>query len=174
MILEVTPPLAQALALRASIEPSSEVRSQLASSARRLPARDALPIVRAPAGTAEDERDIHIPLLLWWAIEAKVASDPELVLAMFSENESWNLPIVKSTVIERLMRRFAASGTRAGFDPLRQLLALAPGPDHVKRLMSGLRIGLRRPVARGPAARAASTALAKLQRRFDHTRPAPR
>ena len=134
---QVTPPLAQALALRASLETSVEVRSQLACSARRLPARDALPIVRSLLARSDDQRDLHIPLLLWWAIEAKVASDPQLVLAMFSEKESWNLPIVKSTIIERLMRRFAASGTRADLTRCAQLLALAPGPDHVKHLMSG-------------------------------------
>ena len=29
--------------------------------------------------------DIHMPLLLWWAIEAKVATDPEAVLALFED-----------------------------------------------------------------------------------------
>ena len=33
----------------------------------------------------EDASDIHMPLLLWWAIEAKVATDPEAVLALFRE-----------------------------------------------------------------------------------------
>ena len=91
----VTHPVAQSLARRATIEPNVEVRSQLACSAKRLPALDALPIIRALLAHSEDERDIHIPLLLWWALEAKVATDPELVLAAFSEREIWNLPIAK-------------------------------------------------------------------------------
>ena len=97
-----------------------------------------MPIVRALLARGEDEQDIHIPLLLWWALEAKVASDPELILAMFSEPETWNLPVVKATVTERLMRRFAAAGTRQDLSRCARLLALAPGPDHVKRLMMGL------------------------------------
>ncbi len=133
----VTHPVAQALARRATIEPNVEVRSQLACSAKRLPAPDALPIIRALLTHNEDERDIHIPLLLWWALEAKVATDPELVLAAFSELEIWNLPVAKRTIIERLMRRFAAAGTRHDLSYCARLLALAPGPDHAKRLMVG-------------------------------------
>ena len=133
----VSPSFASSLARLAATEPNVEVRSQLACSARRLPAQDALPIVRALLARSEDQRDIHIPLLLWWAIESKVATDPERVLAIFSERQTWNLPIVKSTITERLMRRFAADGTRHDLINCARLLALAPGPDHIKRLMAG-------------------------------------
>ncbi|MFI5456398.1 MAG: PVC-type heme-binding CxxCH protein [Isosphaerales bacterium] len=133
----VSPPVATALARRAAIEPNVEVRSQLACSAKRLPARDALPIVRALLARSEDESDIHLPLLLWWALEAKVATDPEAVLALFLDRTIWDLPIVRATVVERLMRRFAAAGTRQDLTNCARLLALAPGPDHIKRLMVG-------------------------------------
>jgi putative membrane-bound dehydrogenase-like protein len=133
----VTPSVARALARHAATEPNVEVRSQLACSAKRLPAADAIPIVQALLARSEDQQDIHIPLLIWWALEAKVATDPELVLAVFSSSETWNLPIVKSTITERLMRRFAAAGTRQDLSYSARLLALAPGPEHVKRLMAG-------------------------------------
>jgi putative heme-binding domain-containing protein len=133
----VAPPIASALARRAASEPNVEVRSQLACSAKRLPVKDALPIIRALLARNEDEHDIHVPLLIWWALEAKVATDPELVLAVFRESEAWSLPIVKSTIAERLMRRFAAAGTRQDLSYCAKLLALAPGPDQVKRLMAG-------------------------------------
>ena len=79
----VSPAVAAALARRAAVEPDVEVRSQLACSAKRLPAQDALPIVSALLARSEDAGDIHMPLLLWWALEAKVATDPEAVLALF-------------------------------------------------------------------------------------------
>ena len=44
---------------------------------------------------------------------------------------------MRATIAERLMRRFAAAGTRQDLATLRGLLALAPGPDHIKRLMAG-------------------------------------
>jgi len=133
----VSSPLAAALARRAAIEPNVEVRSQLACSAKRLPARDALPIVRALLARSEDEHDIHLPLLLWWALEAKTGTDPEAVLALFQDRTIWDLPIVRATVVERMMRRFAAAGTRPDLTRCARLLALAPGPDHVTRLMAG-------------------------------------
>ena len=134
---KVSSSFAASLARRAAIEPDVEVRSQLACSAKRLPARDALPIVRALLARGEDAGDIHIPLLLWWAIESKVGTDPEAVLAMFEDRTVWDLPIAKSMVLDRLMRRFAAAGTRPDLTRCARLLALAPGPDHVKRLMAG-------------------------------------
>jgi putative heme-binding domain-containing protein len=135
--LRVSPRVAAVLARRAAVEPNVEVRSQLACSAKRLPARDALPIVRALLARAEDEHDIHLPLLLWWAIEAKATADPEAVLALFRDRAIWDLPTVGATVVERLMHRFAATGTKQDLTNCARLLGLAPGPDHVKRLMVG-------------------------------------
>ena len=120
----VSPAVAAALARRAAIEPDVEVRSQLACSAKRLPAQDALPIVRALLARSEDARDIHLPLLLWWALEAKVATDPEAVLALFQRPRDLGAcRSCETTIAERLMRRFAAAGTQAGPDRLRP----APG-----------------------------------------------
>jgi putative membrane-bound dehydrogenase-like protein len=133
----VSPSVAAALAHRTAIEADVEVRAQLAASAKRLPARDALPIVRALLARSEDEHDIHLPLLLWWAIEAKATVDPQAVLDLFRSSEVWDLPIVRSTIAERLMRRFAAAGTRQDLANCARLLALAQGPPHIQRLMAG-------------------------------------
>jgi putative membrane-bound dehydrogenase-like protein len=133
----VSTAMAAALARRAAIEPDVEVRSQLACSSRRLPVRDALPVVRSLLSRGQDAGDIHMPLLLWWAIEAKAGSDPEAVMAMFQDPSVWSLPIVRATVTERLMRRFAAAGTRADLDRCERLLAMAPAKEDAKRLMAG-------------------------------------
>src|SRR5262249_24589164 len=61
-------------------EKDVEVRSQLACSLKRLPARDLLPIWRQLLTHDEDVKDPHLPLLLWWAIESKCDSDREMVL----------------------------------------------------------------------------------------------
>ena len=133
----VSPAVATALARRASIEPNVEARSQLACSAKRLPACDGLPIVRALLDHREDALDTHLPLLLWWALEAHVSTNPESVLALFKDSAIWEAPIVQTTIVERLMRRFAASGSRQDLTNCARLLALAPGPGQVKRLVAG-------------------------------------
>jgi putative membrane-bound dehydrogenase-like protein len=129
--------VAEALARHAAIEPNVEARAQLACSAKRLPARDALPIVRALLAHGDDAGDIHLPLLLWWALEAQVTTDPQSSLALFTDRTIWETPIVRSTIAERLMRRFAAAGSRQDLANCARLLALAPGRDHVTRLVAG-------------------------------------
>src|SRR5205823_6770237 len=69
---EVSSEMATALANMAALEPDVHVRSQLASSARRLRAEDDLAIIGRLAEHGEDVKDPHVPLLVWWAIEAKV------------------------------------------------------------------------------------------------------
>ena len=133
----VSPAIAAKLAARASVEPDVEVRSQLACSAKRLPGHDALPLVFALISHDEDADDIHIPLLLWWAIEAKVGSDPDAVLDLFKDRALWDRSIAVNTIEERLMRRLAAAGTRKDLDRCARLLALAPRAGHIKGLMTG-------------------------------------
>src|SRR4029434_2902810 len=67
----VSPKIQTALVELARVEKQVQVRSQLASSAKRLPGKDALSIVQELLRHEEDIEDPHIPLLLWWAIENK-------------------------------------------------------------------------------------------------------
>ena len=148
----VSPDLAKALADRAKVEENVEARSQLACSARRLPAADALPVVRNLLGHDEDTDDPHLPLLLWWAVESK-AADRAAVLGMFREKAIWERPIVRRVLAERLMRRYAASGGRDDLAACAELLKLAPGPADAARLMTGFEAALAgRPLAGLPDA----------------------
>src|SRR5690606_5824525 len=89
---EVSGPLASKLAEMASSEPYAVVRSQLASSARRLPAGESLPIVAALLTRDEDAGDPHVPLLLWWAIEARAGESRDAVLALLDDADLWEEP----------------------------------------------------------------------------------
>jgi putative heme-binding domain-containing protein len=129
---------AQALAALAAKEPAVQVRSQLACSAKRLPADVDLPIVRGLAARSEDVEDLHLPLLIWWAIEAKAVSDRDAVLALFADPKFWTLPLVEKTVVERIMQRYAMTGETADLQTCAKLLALAPSAEAKNRLMVGL------------------------------------
>ena len=59
------------------------VRAQLASSARRLPRAAALDVAAKLLAHEEDAGDEHIPLLLWWAVEAHALEDVEDTLRRF-------------------------------------------------------------------------------------------
>ncbi len=107
-------------------EPQPQVRSQLASTARRLPGSEALAIVGALAERSEDNADPHIPLLLWWAIEEQAVSQREAVLAQFASPQAWKLPLVSEKIVPRLIRRYAAVGDDAGYAACARLLESAP------------------------------------------------
>jgi putative heme-binding domain-containing protein len=81
--------------------------------------------------------DARLPLLVWWAIEAKVAASPSEVVDFFREPAIWREPMVERDIAERIMRRFAAAGRRNDLSVCAELLKLSPGPDDIKRLMAG-------------------------------------
>ncbi|MDA1016490.1 MAG: HEAT repeat domain-containing protein [Planctomycetota bacterium] len=134
---QVSAEIATKLSSVAAQEAYVHARSQLACSARRLPAAQALPIIRALLDHSEDADDIYMPLLLWWAVEAKVGSEPDAVVKFFSDPAVWKTEIAQKHILERLMRRFALSGTRGDLLRCAELFELSPSPQHVKLLMSG-------------------------------------
>lgn len=135
---DVSSEVAARLADLAYREPQVEVRSQLACSARRLPAAQSLAIVKSLTSRSEDVGDIHIPLLLWWAVEAKADKDRDSVLALFADKAFWDQPLVAQHLAERLMRRYAATGARKDLLTCAKLLELAPSKEHAGKLMAGL------------------------------------
>jgi putative heme-binding domain-containing protein len=133
----VTRPQARALAAVASERAMSEVRAQLASTARRLPASDALPMVANLLGQDGDVNDTRLPLLIWWAIEAKCGSDRDAVLRLFEDSSLWFRPMTEKHILDRLMRRFAAAGSQSDLLACARLLELSPGPAQSAMLMRG-------------------------------------
>ncbi len=155
------------LAALAKSEPYVQVRTQLASSAKRFDTPYALPIIRELLQRDEDRSDIHQPLLLWWALEAHCGerADPQVgillpdaippaearaaVLAMFDDHDFWSVPLVHEVILARLMQRFAMEDTAGtsnaaapveGLAPLQacaRLLELSPSAESTKLLMNG-------------------------------------
>lgn len=136
---QVEQTMAEKLVNLARGEPSLDVRKQLAASARRLPAEAALPVIHALLPYDEDATDLHQPLLLWWAIEAQVGhiSADQILQQLFTESETWQRPLVRPFLLERLMKRFAASGAREDLMSAAELLSAAPDPQSIEVLLKG-------------------------------------
>ncbi|MCB1093612.1 MAG: dehydrogenase, partial [Verrucomicrobiae bacterium] len=132
--------LADTLSELAGREENVHVRSQLAASAKRLPPEVAIPIIRNLLGRGEDQTDLHLPLMDWWAIEAHAEDGREQVLRMVADPATWKLPLFREQVAERLMRRYAMAGGPENFETCAKLLSLAPDEDASKRLMTGLQL----------------------------------
>lgn len=152
----VTPAQQSALLATAKSEPVAEVRAQLASSVTRLPGKDALPITRELLLHNEDVTDKHVPLLLWWALESKCATDRDAILRMLEDSTFWHVPIVQRFIIARLGQRFTAERTEANLETAAKLFALAPTPADADELIKGMEAGLQ-----GDAVKSVPPALAK-------------
>jgi putative membrane-bound dehydrogenase-like protein len=126
------------LGVLARFDPSPRVRSQLACTAKRLPALDGVWIVRELLRRSEDLADPHIPLLLWWAVEDKAISDRATVLSLLDGPKTWHLPVVKSALVERLARRYMAEGKEADLAVCARLLDAAPSPDDMALVLRGM------------------------------------
>lgn len=122
---KVSPEISRQLRSLARTEPAVVVRSQLASTAKRLPAADGLPIVTALIDQDKDADDPHVPWLIWWALESRTTSARRDVLAYFTRPAVWDSALARENV-ERLIRRYSADGSLAGYDAAYRLLRSAP------------------------------------------------
>ncbi|MBI3118211.1 MAG: c-type cytochrome [Candidatus Hydrogenedentes bacterium] len=138
----VSPKLGKLLSRLAKEENDVHVRAQLAASARRLPVADMMKIVATLALRAEDAADPHLPLLLWWAVEAHAMEDTVRVLDTFNTVAMWEAPIPRETLLPRLIRRYAADGSNEGDLACTRLLEGAPDAAARQILLAGLEQGL--------------------------------
>ena len=135
--LDLDRDVAQELARLARRETRPQVRSQLASTAKRLSASAAIPVIRGLLSHDDDLRDLHMPLMNWWAVEAHATSWHELH-KMLAEPEVWRLPLFKRAIGGRLMQRYAVSGSQDDLQKCVALLQMAPDDEGREQLLLGL------------------------------------
>ncbi len=138
---QVSASIADRLAELAKVEPDVSVRAQLASSAQRLPAKTALPIIEGLLLRDTDGGDPYVPLLLWWAVERHAVSALDSVAAFFSSPAAWKSGLVRDVIVERLMRRWTAEGSQSTYDACARLLASAPDAEQRHHLLAAIEQG---------------------------------
>ena len=122
---------------------SVHVRQQLACTAARLPANQAMPIINANINRDIDNADPYLPLLWWWAVERHSVSGRNEVMKRFVRPSLWKSKLGRETLLSRLVRRYAAEGTAADHASCLQLLRAAPSDDERDRLLASLLAGWR-------------------------------
>ncbi len=140
---KVSPGIASELIRLSAVESHPEVRSQLACSARRLPASTAFGILKHLVLNHDDSADPDIPLLIWWAMEAKAVSDRDDVVGFFTGREIWNRKLVKDVILKRIMQRYVMSATPEDYQVCVKLIEKAPSDEAALALLNGLQEGLR-------------------------------
>jgi hypothetical protein len=139
---KVSPALGRRLAELAATELDVTVRSQLLATAKRLPAKDGLPIVQRILLRNLDGQDAHLPLMAWWAVKHHAIAAAHRVLELFASPTGWQAPLIRDVILERLMRRYAAEGTEAGYTACARLLASVPSPGDSRQMLAALEKGL--------------------------------
>ncbi len=138
--------LAEQLRALATTEANIRVCCQLACTARRLPAADALAIVRGLAFRDLPE-DPYLPNLLWWALERHCLAARAEALDALGTPEAWERPPVRR-LIGLLMRRYGTEASAAGDRACLRLLCSAPAGSQ-PGLLAALNLGWRE--RRGPS-----------------------
>jgi putative membrane-bound dehydrogenase-like protein len=163
---KVTPTMREKLVVMARAEADVPARVQLAASCRRLPSADAVPILRELLLREEDVNDKHLPLMLWWALEDKAITGRAQILDLLRETPLWHSPIVSRHLIGRLGQRYTAERTEENLNTAAQLLAMAPTPEDVDKLVKGMELGLE-----GDTVKSVPAALSKQVAEVWKTRP---
>jgi putative membrane-bound dehydrogenase-like protein len=125
------------VAERAARDPDLQVLCQIAASAKRLPAEQALPVVQQLLQRDDFATDARFPLMVWWALEQQVLPAREAVITMWTNPALWQPVLARQEILPRLMRRFAATGQRADLAVCASLLRQSPGPETTQALMRG-------------------------------------
>ncbi len=128
------------LAARSS---SRRVLSQLACTARRLPAPVGLKVVRTLSAREDVPKDRYLPLLIWWAVEQHAIDASSTVLAQFADESGWRNSLIRKEILPRLMKRFAGDGSGAGFRSAATLLNSTPDDDQFRHMLHALDDGLK-------------------------------
>ncbi|MFO0820401.1 MAG: PVC-type heme-binding CxxCH protein [Pirellulales bacterium] len=149
----LSPELAHRLDEFAEHEPEVTVRQQIACSAARFPAHQALPMINAHINrdVESDLSDPFLPLLWWWAVEKHSVSGREEVMQRFVRPTLWKSRLGRDVLLPKLGRRYTAEGSIAGLDAVVRLLRAAPSVEARSSLWSAVLLGWREQ-ARGQGA----------------------
>jgi putative membrane-bound dehydrogenase-like protein len=137
---KVPPAITAQLRSMARSEMSVAVRSQIASSARRIEGSHGLALLTALVDQDKDADDPHIPWLIWWGLESKAFTQQSAILAYFARPAAWSSTLTRDNA-RRLIRRYSAEGSPKGYDNANTLLNSVPAA-HLTAALESLEQGL--------------------------------
>ena len=110
----------------AKTEKNLEVRAQILATAKKLPAKTALPLLwSGDDSSALHDPSGHLPLLAWWALESKAEKEREAVFAFLKSDTAFlKTAIFRDHLAEKLAKRYALAGGEENFQSCADLLAL--------------------------------------------------
>lgn len=138
---QVSAASAERLVKLAEQEDDITVRCQLAATAKRQP-KLSLPILWGLLDKTPQQVDPYLSLMIWWGLESQAIDQHEVIVRRLGQKDKYTQAAYQFQ-IEKLVRRYAAEGRRAGYDACAALLldGNCP-PDFHQKLEAALRAGL--------------------------------
>ncbi len=134
----IAPNLFAPLLTIAKTESDASLISQLLCASKSMPVEQTMLIVKGILENPNMNKfadDPHLPLLLWWAIEAHCQSSHKEVIDSIKNSPSlWDQPFFQRQLSGNLLRRFAQSGKRVDLMSCASLLDVAPTEEAKRRL----------------------------------------
>lgn len=149
---KISDSLAHQLDELSETETDQHVRQQLASTAARIPAAIAMPIINAQINRSIDTEDAMLPLLWWWAVERHAIEGREEVVRRFERPTLWKSALGRNFLLPRLVRRYAAERSAEGDAALMRLLGACPTSKDRLTLWQAIDQGLQMPSSMPDAA----------------------
>ena len=120
----------------AKTETQIEVCVQILASAKRMPA--SLPMLWAGVSQVDDSSG-HIPLLAWWALEAKSEKDRAGVLTFLRDDVAFrNTTLFREHLAEKLAKRYALAGGAENLQACADLLTLTEDEKLADKFLTGI------------------------------------
>jgi len=107
---------------RCDTESDIQVLGQIACSARRLPANQAIPVLAQLLSRPIDDSDLFLPHLIWWGIEQHASEKALIVEQIVSSKKTENHRFLATFLFPRLMERWANEAQKPSYDALVRLL----------------------------------------------------
>jgi len=112
----------QAICKLARAETDPHALCQIACSARRLPADQAMKIVQGLLSEPRGQDDPFFGLLVWWAVESHAQSFEQIESNLLSNPALWKNPIAMKIIFPNLVRRWASIGSQDAYASIAGLL----------------------------------------------------
>jgi len=120
-----------------------EVLGQIASSAKRLPSKQAAPIITGLLRNERVAEDNETTMFTWWAIEAHAEASRDYLSGLFTKAKLWENAHVNEAILPRLVQRYIMAGGRANFLAAARIFENAPNDEYAKALLVGAEEGFR-------------------------------
>ncbi len=107
---QLTPTHQQLLEDLIAKENDEQVLLQVAASARRLPASNALHLARCLFARIDDSQDDAMKLMLWWLVERHADEHALIQEALVNNQRIWQSGIFRNEIVPRLLKRWLLKG----------------------------------------------------------------